>query len=159
MGKLVLRILFILSISFNLAFLGYLILSPQKTAAQDSLMIDLHLSHEQAKNIRSASAAIDLENIDLKTKVVECQEELVKVLQDPEVDKEKAFQCIKDINALQQKIQENTLKKILICKEHLSHDQCSCLMDNMCKKMHINPDHCQKHCKIKKRINRKSKTK
>mgnify|MGYP001044551497 CR=1 FL=1 len=150
MGKIVLRILFILSISFNLAFLGHQLLAPQKSAAQDSLMKELHLSHEQAKNIRSASETIDRENAELKAKVVKCREELVNVLQAPAVDKEKAYRCIEGINVLQRTIQENTLKKILIYKEHLSQDQCSCLMDNMCKKMHINPEHCRKHCQHKK---------
>lgn len=150
MGKIALRLIFILSISFNLAFLAHLFLSPEKSQAQDSLMGELHLSKEQSEKIRSASSLIDRENLDLKAKVAQCQQELIKSLQDPEVDREKAFQCIKDINALQQKIQENTIKKILICKEHLSEDQCTCLMDNMCKKMHLSTDHCHKDCKIKK---------
>jgi Spy/CpxP family protein refolding chaperone len=149
MGKIILRLLFILSISFNLAFLAHFFLSPKKSAAQDSLMNELKLSGEQAKNIRSASETIDRENVDLKTKVLKYRQELVKLLQAPKVDKENAFQCIKDINALQQKIQENTIKKILIYKEHLSNEQCSCLMDNVCKKMHIHPGHCKEHCKIK----------
>ena len=150
MGKIALRLLFILSLSFNLAFLGYFFLGPEKKETRDNFLNELQLSKEQKENIRAASEFIDRENRELTAKIKKCQQSLIQSLQEPQVDKEKAYQCINDINALQQKIQENTIKKILICKEHLTRDQCSGLMDNMCKKMHVNPDYCKKHCNIKK---------
>jgi Spy/CpxP family protein refolding chaperone len=150
MGKIALRLLFILSLSFNAAFLGQLLFSPEKSKAGDNFLNELRLSKEQGEKIRAASEFIDRENRELTAKIKKCQQNLIQSLQEPQVDKEKAYQCINDINALQQKIQENTIKKILICKEHLTRDQCSGLMDNMCKKMHVNPDYCKKHCDIKK---------
>ena len=150
MGKIALRLVFILSISCNVAFLGHLLFAPEKSEARNNLLNELHLSKEQVEKIHASSEFIDRENTELTAKIAKCQQTLIQSLQQPQVDKEKAFQCIKDINALQQKIQENTIKKILICKEHLNKDQCSCLMDNMCKKMHVHPDHCKKHCKSNK---------
>jgi len=150
MGKIALRLLFILSISFNLAFLGHLVFAPKKIEAGDDLLRELHLSTEQIKKIRTASEFIDRENRELTKKIAACQQKLIRSLQAPQVDREKSFQCIKEINTLQQKIQENTIHKILICKEHLTSDQCSCLMDNMCKKMYVHPEHCKNHCKDKK---------
>jgi Spy/CpxP family protein refolding chaperone len=150
MGKIALRLLFILSVSFNLAFLGNLLIGPEKSEARDNFLNEIRLSKEQAEKIRAASGSIDSENRELTAKIAKCQQNLIQWLQEPQVDKEKAFQCIRDINALQHKIQENTIKKILVCKEHLSGDQCSCLMDNMCKKMNVHPDFCKKQCNKKK---------
>jgi len=150
MGKIALRLLFILSLSFNAAFLGHLLIKPEKGEARDNFLNELQLSKEQAEKIHAASEFIDRENRELTAEITKCRQILIQSLQETQVDKEKAFRCIKDINALQQKIQENTIKKILICKEHLTHDQCSCLMDNMCKKIHVNPDQCKKHCGKKK---------
>ncbi|MCK4765700.1 MAG: periplasmic heavy metal sensor [Candidatus Aminicenantes bacterium] len=150
MGKIILRLLFILSLSFNIAFTAHLFLSPKKSPARDESIKELNLTKEQQEKIRSASAAIDRENRELSAKVAECREELLKVLQAREVDKEKASQCIKDISVLQQQIQENTIKKILISKQHLSHEQCRCFMDNIGKKMHVHPDCCPHDCKEKK---------
>lgn len=149
MAKIALRLLFILSISFNLAFLGHLLFAPEKSEARNNFLNELQLSKEQAQKIHADSEFIDRENRELTAKIANCRQDLIQSLQEPQVDKEKAFQCIKDINALQQKIQENTIKKILICKEHLNNDQCSCLMDNMCKKMHVHPAHCKNHCNKK----------
>ena len=143
MGKLILRILFILSLSFNAAFLVYLV-SHQKTSPVDR--VDLNLSAEQQKQVQEIRLKKHRQNEAIKREISRSQESMMSALRAAVVDRKQVNRHVKEINHLQQQLQQNTVEEILELKRLLDSEQCTCLMDGLDAEMKHSMAPCTKAC-------------
>jgi hypothetical protein len=125
-------IIFIISLSFNAAFLIYLftptIFSKPKITGNE---MKLELTDQQKKHLEPSRVKIHRENETIKSQITLCQQKLMAALKADPVDRAAINKCIENINNLQKKIQQNTIEEILLLREHMDTDQCNCLMEGL----------------------------
>lgn len=141
MARIILRVLFVFSISFNVVFAVLLL-----TESTEAKPAALNLSGDQQTAVNQMHANIHKENEKIKQKIYQCQEKLVKVLKENPVNMEDVESCISEINDLQKEIQLNTVKEIIQVKQHLNTEQCNCLLESLNQKMCDSSKPCQKKC-------------
>ena len=142
MGKIIIRIIVLLSLSLNIV-LGYHVLN---TPGQAELNDSLELSKEQESRLNEIHHKMNSSNEKLKHEIADCQKKLVKMLKGTQVDKVKINHCINMISSLQKKLQQNTIDEILKIKTVLNQKQCTCFMDNLDKTV---KQSCKEQCRDK----------
>jgi Spy/CpxP family protein refolding chaperone len=149
-GKIILGILFILSISFNAAFLINL-LNAQTTHTETSENpLNLNLTEQQEKQVETVRVKMHRENQAIKKQIAQYQEDLLKALKQEPVDRAVINGCIENISSLQKKIQQNTIEEIIQIKKYMNPDQCNCLIEGLGTAMAdtskpCNCPYCQSH--------------
>jgi Spy/CpxP family protein refolding chaperone len=126
------KILFILSVSLNIAFSIHLFTSSADSQADPYALNLSEVQKESAARIRMQNHRA---NEKLKKEIAMCQEELMALLKAEEVDKEKINGCLEKISSLQRDIQKNTIAEILQLKNVLDTHQCNCLIDGLHSKL------------------------
>ena len=143
MGRIVWRIVVVLSISLNLAFIGS-ILFPGSTDGERGAQ--LKLSQQQKQQVMQIQQTIHKKNEVIKKKIGSCQKDLLAALNQEKIDKDKINECIEDISAMQKEIQLNAVDQIVQMRRHLDKDQCDCLMEELHAKMAQENRPCDKAC-------------
>jgi len=128
MNKKILAIVFVLSLSFNAAFLIYLFTAGPGTPGSE---LDLNLTEQQKKQMEPIQVKMHLENEAIKKQIAECREELLAALKSDPVDRAAVNTCIENINNLQKKIQHNTVEEIIRIRKYMNPDQCNCLIEGL----------------------------
>lgn len=147
--KIVPGIIFILSISFNVAFIIHLATARSSAGAGQ---IELDLSEQQKKLLEPVRMEMHRENESIKKQISRCQEKLLAALKNEPVDKNTINQCIENISGLQKQIQENTIEEIIRVKKYMNPDQCNCLIDGMGAALNQNAPPCNcPHCRSHKK--------
>ena len=152
-AKFLFGVVFILSLSFNAAFLLHLFTaktpSPPANTAEASLnQLNLDLSEEQLKQMEPLRQKLHQENETIKKEMFQCQEKLLAALDSDPPDKAVINTCIENINTLQKKIQQNTIEEIILVRKVMNPEQCNCLMKGLGAAMQqtaapCNCSHCQ----------------
>ncbi|MCP4218259.1 MAG: hypothetical protein GY765_26725 [bacterium] len=130
MIKKILGLVFILSVSLNIAFIIYMMAGPSQAEAPKATS-KLELSEKQKKEIEPVRQKIHLRNEAIKKEMAGHQVKLMDLLSDEAVDKKAAFLCIDKINGLQKEIQQNTVEEVIALKSHMTPQQCNCLLEGM----------------------------
>ena len=151
-GKMIPVIIFILSLSFNIAFLIHMITSHPAHSEAAEYHMNLNLSEEQKKLMEPIRLKMHRENEAVKKQIMKCQAKLMAALKTEPVDKEAINRCIENISDLQKKIQLNTVEEIIRIRKYMSTEQCNCLIDNLGTAMNqttkpCNCPHCRSHKK------------
>lgn len=149
-SKIILGILFILSISFNAAFLINLLTAETTHTETSENPLNLNLTEQQEKQVETVRAKMHRENQAIKKQIAQCQEDLLKALKQEPVDKAAINGYIENISNLQKKIQQNTIEEIIQVKKYMNPDQCNCLIEGLGTAMAntskpCNCPHCQSH--------------
>lgn len=144
MGKLIIRLIIILSISINIAFAIHLFTSIHAGSKAKSL--ELNLTELQKSQIKKNRLKSHQENELLKKKIAECQERMIAILQSETVDKEKTNHCIEEISSIQKEIQRNTIEEIIQIKKYLNPHQCNCLVQGISAQMKQSSKPCTMEC-------------
>jgi len=148
--KIVFGLIFVISLSFNAAFLIHqFTVHPSHTETPANQM-PLELTDQQKKKMEPIRLKIHQDNEAIKKQIHQCQEKLLAALKNEPVDKKAIYQCIDNINDLQKKIQKNTVEEIIQVRKYMSPDQCNCLIEGLGTAMHqttkpCNCPHCQSH--------------
>ncbi len=150
MSKIIPAILFILSISFNAAFLINLLTAQTTHTKTSENPLNLNLTEQQEKQVEAVRVKMHRENQAIKKQIAQCQEDLLKALKQEPVDKAAINGCIENISSLQKKIQQNTIEEIIQVKKYMNPDQCNCLMEGLGTAMAdtskpCNCPYCQSH--------------
>ena len=143
MGRIVWRIVFVLSLSLNLAFVGSLVFSDSVAEGQSSSLI---LSEKQKQEVARIQQIVRQKNESIKRKLFACQRDLLTALNQDHVDKDKITKCIEDISTMQKQIQMNAVDQILQIRQHLDKSQCNCLMKELEAGMAKTGQPCDKDC-------------
>lgn len=141
MARIILRAMFILSISLNIAWVAFMFSHPSEKGE-----IQLNLTDQQKKKVNKIHMEIHRENESVKAKIIEHQKDLLYALKEKEIDREKVGKCLDQISSLQKKIQQNTVKEIIQIKKYLDSDQCDCLLKGLGKKLSQVSKPCDKEC-------------
>jgi Spy/CpxP family protein refolding chaperone len=149
MIKKILGIIFILSLSFNAAFIIHLVSSSSKTEARHP---KLKLSEHQKKMMEPIRLKMHRSNEAIKKQITQCQEKLLAALKTDPVDKNAINGCLKNISSLQKKIQQNTIEEIIQIRRFMNPEQCNCLLEGLSSAMthtskSCNCPYCQSHKK------------
>ena len=131
MNKIIPGILFILSISFNVAFLINLLTARTSHTETSKNQMNLNLTEQQEKQMEAIRVKMHRENQAIKKQIAQCQEDLLKALKQEPVDKAAINGCIENISRLQKKIQQNTIEEIIQIKKYMNPEQCNCLMEGL----------------------------
>ncbi len=147
-GKyLSIKIIFILSLSLNVAFIiHFLSTQPPAASAQDRLPVPLHLTDQQVKDIQPIRQKIHKENEHIKKQIQQYQSKLLTALQEEPVDRGEVNRCIDEINGYQKKIQHNTVEEILQVQKHMNPHQCQCFLHNIDCAMKDSTQQCGNDC-------------
>jgi Spy/CpxP family protein refolding chaperone len=129
-GKIIFGIIFILSLSFNAAYLIHLFTVHGHTGTSNKQM-NLKLTELQKKAIEPVRARIHRENEAIKKQIAQCQEKLLVALKSEPVDKNAINNCLENISNLQKKIQQNTIEEIIHIRENMNPEQCNCLIEGL----------------------------
>lgn len=149
MNKKIPGIIFILSLSFNAAFLIYLFTAQPEPPGSE---VNLNLTEQQKKQMAPIQAKIHSENEVIKTQIAKCREELLAALKTEPIDRTAVNTCIEDINNLQKKIQHNTIEEIILIRKYMNPDQCNCLMEGLGAAMNNTLPTCNcPHCRARKK--------
>ena len=140
MIKKILGIIFILSLSFNAAFIIHLTTSSSKAEASHT---KLNLSEHQKKIMEPIRIKMHRENEAIKKQITQCQEKLLAALKTDPVDKDAINGCLENIGNLQKKVQQNTIEEIIRIRKFMNPEQCNCLIDSLGAVM----NHTSKSCK------------
>ncbi|MCJ7525757.1 MAG: hypothetical protein MUP71_11160 [Candidatus Aminicenantes bacterium] len=143
MGKLIFRFIFILSILLNLSMAVHFFKDNFKTNKAE---FALNLTKQQKEKMAEIHLVSHKKNEQIKIQIKRCQEKMITDLKAVEVDKDKIFAHLRDISALQEKIQQNTIEEILALKKFLHHHQCECLIDGLQAKLAAATKICSKEC-------------
>jgi hypothetical protein len=150
MIKKILGTIFILSISFNAAFMIHMTSSHSRTE-ENNRNIELNLSGHQKKIMEPIRIKMHRENEAIKKQITQCQEKLLVALKTDPVDKDTINDCLENISSLQKKIQQNTIKEIIQIRKFMNPAQCNCLVDSLGAVMNHTSKPCNcPYCKIKK---------
>jgi Spy/CpxP family protein refolding chaperone len=149
MIKKILGIIFILSLSFNAAFIIHLVSYSSKTEASHT---KLKLSEHQKKMIEPIRIKMHRANEAIKKQITQCQEKLLTALKTDPADKDAINGCLKNISNLQKKVQQNTIEEIIQIRKFMNPEQCNCLLDSLSAVMNhtsksCNYPYCQSHKK------------
>jgi len=128
MIKKILGIIFVLSLSFNAAFIIHLVSSSSKTETSHT---ELKLSKHQKKMMEPIRIKMHRENETIKKQITQCQEKLLAALKTDPIDKEAINGCLKNISSLQKKVQQNTIEEIIQIRKFMNPEQCNCLLDSL----------------------------
>lgn len=133
MNKKIIGFIFILSLSFNAAFLVYLFTAGTSTETRGIQRSDvkLDLTEQQKKQMEPIQVKIHRENEAIKKEIAKCQAELLAALRTDPVDRTAVNTCIDNINNLQKKIQQNTIEEIIQVRKYMNPDQCNCLIEGL----------------------------
>ena len=112
MARIILRVIFILSISFNIAFFIHLL---GHTPGQKN--IQLNMTEEQREVESRIHLKMHKENEGIKKKIRECQTQMIDALKAVKVDRDKIIKCSTKISNLQRQIQLNTVDEIIQVKK------------------------------------------
>jgi Spy/CpxP family protein refolding chaperone len=150
--KIVFGLIFVLSLSFNAAFLIHLITAHPSHAETPANQMPMDLTDQQKKQMEPIRLKIHKDNEAIKKKILQCQEKLLTALKTQPVDKQAIYRCIDNISHLQKKIQQNTVEEIIQIRKYMNPDQCNCLIEGLGAAMHqtakpCNCPHCQSHKK------------
>jgi Spy/CpxP family protein refolding chaperone len=143
-AKFLLGLTFILSLSFNAAFIIHLFTAqPAHTETLPNQM-QLDLSEQQKKQIEPLRLKMHRDNEAIKTEIRQCQEKLMAALKTVPPDKQAIYRCIDNINNLQKKIQQNTVEEIIQVSKFMNPNQCNCLIQGLGAAMHqdVQPCNC-----------------
>lgn len=143
MGKLIFRFIFILSILLNLSMAVHFFKDNFKTKKAE---FALNLTKQQKEKMAKIRLVNHKKNEQIKIQIRRCQGKMITDLRAVEVDKEKIFAHLRDISALQEKIQQNSIEEILAVKKFLHHHQCECLIDGLQAKLSAATKICSKKC-------------
>ncbi len=141
MARIILRVVFILSISFNIAFVIHLL---RHTSFKDN--IQLNMTNKQTEAVNRIHIKLHEENEGIKKEIRECQIELINALKADKVNREIVGKCIEKISILQKKIQQNTIDEIIQVKKYLNDHQCGCLIDGLNMGLSQASKPCDKEC-------------
>lgn len=143
---LILRIVFILSLSFNAAFTIHFFL-PAGTGNQESSQpMALNLSEQQKKQMTPVHEKIHKKNEALKKKILSEQEKLLTALKQDPVNRDEVNHCIDEINGFQKQLQKNTVEEILHMRQYMTDHQCNCLIDGIGAAMQNRTHTCTADC-------------
>jgi hypothetical protein len=131
MTKKIARIVFLLSLSFNVAFLIHLLSVHIIPATSTENHVALQLTHQQKKHIEPIRAEMHRQNETIKAQIASCREKLLAALKAEPVDKTAITKCVDNISNLQKKIQLNTIEEIIHLRNFMDADQCNCLIDSL----------------------------
>lgn len=134
--KIVFGLTFILSLSFNAAFLIHLTTAHPSHAETPANQMLMDLTDQQKKQMEPIRLKIHKENEAIKKQILQCQKKLLTTLKTQPVDKQAIYQCIDNINHLQKKIQQNTMEEIIQIRKYMNPDQCNCLIEGLGAAMH-----------------------
>jgi Spy/CpxP family protein refolding chaperone len=141
MARIILRMVFILSISFNIAFVIHLL-----GHTSDRENIQLNMTDRQTEAVTKIHMKLHKENEGIKKEIRECQIELINALKADKVNREIVGKCIEKISILQKKIQQNTIDEIIQVKQYLNDHQCGCLIDGLNLRLSQVSKPCDKEC-------------
>lgn len=144
MGKIITRLIFILSISINIAFGINIFMTNGKSDQQKQL--PLNLTDTQKSQLEKIRLKNHQKNEHMKKKISAYQERMIAALHSETVDREEINHCIDGISAIQKEIQQNTINEILQIKKHLDPQQCNCLVDNINTQMKQGSKPCTMEC-------------
>ncbi len=152
MNKKIPGLIFVLSLSFNAAFLIYLFTAQPGPRGTQGSEMKLNLTEQQKKRMEPIQVKIHRENAAIKTKIAKCQEELLAALKADPVDRTAVNTCIERINNLQKKIQLNTIEEIIRIRKYMNPDQCTCLIEGLGAALDNSPQTCNcPHCRTHKK--------
>ncbi|MCP5050700.1 MAG: periplasmic heavy metal sensor [bacterium] len=148
MNRMILKIIFILSLSFNAAFLIHLFTRPAETqtAPSPSGHLYLELTDQQKKQIAPVQQAMQRQNETIKKQVAQYQGQLLEALKKEPVDRTEVSRCINQINGLQKQIQLNTVEEIIRIREYMNPEQCNCLIGCLGASMEGSSHTCDSSC-------------
>ena len=131
--KIIPAIIFILSLSFNAAFLIHMLTAhaAHSETMEKEIPLNLNLSEQQKKQLEPFRLKMHRENEVIRKKITQCQKELLSALKTEPVDKKAIDQCIENISQLQKEVQLNTIEEILQVKKHMNPEQCNCLINGL----------------------------
>ncbi len=130
-GKIILTIIFVLSLSFNAAFIINLITAPPAGSVSPGTQVKLDLTDEQKKQIEPIRSKMHGENEAIKKQIAQYQEKLLAALDADPIDKNAVNYCLENIGNLQKKIQRNTIEEIIQVRKYMSPEQCNCLIKGL----------------------------
>ena len=147
-NKFIFGLIFVLSLSFNAAFLIHLIIAHPSHAETAANQMPMDLTDQQKRQMEPIRLKIHKDNETIKKEILQCQEKLLTALKTQPVDKQAIYQCIDNISNLQKKIQQNTVEEIIQIRKYMNPDQCNCLIEGLGAAMHqtVKPCNCP-HCK------------
>ena len=134
--KIIFGIIFVLSLSFNAAFLINLIRAHPSHAETSANQMLMELTDQQKKQMEPFRLKIHKDNEAIKKQIIHCQKKLLTALKTQPVDKQSIYQCIDNISHLQKKIQQNTVEEIIQIRKYMDPDQCNCLIEGLGAAMH-----------------------
>ena len=148
--KIIFELIFILSLSFNAAFLIHQFTVHPSHPETSANQMPMDLTDQQKKQMEPIRIKIHKDNEAIKKQILQCQERLLAALKNEPVDKKAIYQCIDNINDLQKKIQKNTVEEIIQIRKYMNPDQCNCLIEGLGAVMQqtakpCNCPHCQSH--------------
>jgi Spy/CpxP family protein refolding chaperone len=129
--KIIFGLIFVLSLSFNVAFLIHLITAHPSHPEIPANQMSMDLTDQQKKQMESIRLKIHKDNEVIKKQILQCQGKLLTALKTQPVDKKAIYQCIDNISHLQKKIQHNTVEEIIQIRKYMNPDQCNCLMEGL----------------------------
>lgn len=141
MVRIILRLIFILSISFNIAFILHLL-----GHSPDQKNIQLNMTEKQREYVNRIHLKVHKDNKEIKDRIRQCQKDLMKALKEEELNHEQVSKCIDEINNLQKKIQLNTIEEIIQVKKVLNKHQCDCLIDGLNQRLSQVSKPCDREC-------------
>lgn len=132
MGRIVWRIVFVVSIGLNAAFLIHLLSGHAGLTASSG---EMSLSAQQQNQLQQLRSNYHRLNESVRKEIADCQERMLAELNKEKIDKEQINRCVEKISDLQKKLQQNTVEEIIQVKEFLSPQQCNCLIDQLKSRM------------------------
>lgn len=146
MKKLILYGLILFSFIFNIVFIVHLI--GMKSSERDNISLfgkDVKLTKAQENAINSRCSPYRKENSEFEKTLAVKRAKLLTLVNSESINMNRLESCINEINGIQKKIQMNVVKQLIIYKEHMNKEQCSCLMNNIGVEMDV--DHlCDENC-------------
>ena len=144
MGKTIIKIIIILSVSLNIALAIHLF-TPSTQAGEDQ-PLPLNLTEAQKKQVSQIHEEKHSDNEVLKRHIAQCQQKMMGMLKAQNIDKKEIYQCIDKISELQKGLQRNTVDTIIRMKKVLDNKQCTCLIDGLNSKMAGASKECTSDC-------------
>ena len=133
MGKIALRVIFLISLSLNLAFLALHL--PGRTAKTASFAPEMQLSAAQVQQLQAVRGKTTPQYTALRERLAERQAQLINLLNTPQIDRPAVEECLAGINDLQSRLQKLAVEEIMQCKGVLDHKQCRCMLEASARRM------------------------
>lgn len=143
MGRLTLRILFLLSLAFNAACLAYLL---TRTAVPAVSIAPADLTPASRVQMRHVREKFKPQYAHLQNRLADAQARLLVDLRADPVDARQIEVDLQDISAIQLEWQRATVTELLQCKRFLSSRDNRCLLDHMGVQLGVSSRCNQKVC-------------